>query len=348
MVTTPVPARPRLLRRLAPVLGLLVLSPVCAEYLSGYDGNAGRPLVLLGGLLFLAPLYGAVAVLIREAARRTGRGWPTVLLLALAMGVVQSGLVDQSLFNPAYRDIAYWDDMRASTLVPGTGVSAELALTFLFGHMVWSFAAPIALVEALAPRDLARRPWLGWFGTSVLAVLYAAAALLVLDDHLDTEGFVAAPGQLVGAAAVAAALVVAAFALPRRAAGGVSVPGDTARVRGNRGRAPSPWAVGAAVLAAMTVNVFLPQTWPGVAAEAALLAALAVLLFTASRREGWSGRHVVLVAGAPLLVTAAFSFATTPLGDPVSPLAKYGSNGFFTLLVVALVAWGHHRARVAA
>jgi hypothetical protein len=207
---------------------------------------------------------------------------------------------------------------------------------------------------------VAHRPWLGWFGTSVLVVLYAAAAYLVLDDHLATQGFVAAPGQLAGAAAVAVGLAVVAFALPRRAAGGGPSSGspgsaptafadaafaDTAPRRLSRRPAPAPWAVGAAVLAAMAVIVFLPPTWPGVAAEAALLAATAALLLAASRREGWSGRHVVLVAGAPLFVTAALSFVTTPLGDPVSPLAKYGSNAFFTLLVVALVAWGHHRAR---
>ncbi|SNR42784.1 hypothetical protein [Actinomadura mexicana] len=45
-------------------------------------------------------LVVAVAVLIREAARRTGRGWPTIVLLGAAFGLVQAGLIDQSLFNP--------------------------------------------------------------------------------------------------------------------------------------------------------------------------------------------------------------------------------------------------------
>src|SRR5581483_5865874 len=53
--------------RWLPALGLLLLSPVCAEYLIGYDQIIGRPRELLAGLLILAPLYGAVAVMIREA-----------------------------------------------------------------------------------------------------------------------------------------------------------------------------------------------------------------------------------------------------------------------------------------
>ena len=67
-------------RRWAAVAALVVLSPICAEYLIGYLEGADEPLGLLAGLLILAPLYGTVAVLIREVVRRTGRGWPTILL----------------------------------------------------------------------------------------------------------------------------------------------------------------------------------------------------------------------------------------------------------------------------
>ncbi|WP_017599077.1 hypothetical protein [Nocardiopsis lucentensis] len=337
MSTTRVTARPRprLHRRLPPVIGLLMLSPVCAEYLIGYDSNVGRPLVLLGGLLVLAPLYGAVALLIRETARRTGRGWPTILLLALAFGIVQAGLVDQSLFNPDYRNIDYWDDMRDPTLIEGIGVSADMGLTFLLGHTVWSFTAPIALVEALAPRELARRPWLGWFGTSVVALLYLAAAYLVFDDHLATEGFVASPGQIGGAATATALLVLVALALPRRRADGTAA---------SPCGAPAPWLVGGlTLLVALGTSWFLPPTWPGIAAELGALAGLGALIWAWSRREGWSGRHVVLVAGAPLVLNGLTSFAVQPLGEPVAPLLKYGSNAFFALLVIGLIAWGYAR-----
>jgi hypothetical protein len=70
-------------------------------------------------------------VLIREITRRTGRGWPTILLLGAAFGLVQAGLIDQSLFNPGYLDnddptwAQAWREERQATLIPGLGISAS-------------------------------------------------------------------------------------------------------------------------------------------------------------------------------------------------------------------------------
>ncbi len=125
-------------------------------------------------------------MLIREAARRAGRGWPTILLLSFAAGLVQAGLIDQSLFNPSYRDIPYWDDMRLPTYLPGLGFSAYMALNFLGGHMIQSFAAPIAVIESLHPK-VARAPWLGRPGLVLMTVLYLGAAAVVLVDQSRTE-----------------------------------------------------------------------------------------------------------------------------------------------------------------
>ena len=85
--------------RWLPVLGLVVLAPVCAEYLWGYDDSTGHPGTLLGNLIVFTPLYGAPALLIREVARRRGLGWPGILLLAAAFGVVEAAIVDQSMWS---------------------------------------------------------------------------------------------------------------------------------------------------------------------------------------------------------------------------------------------------------
>ena len=95
-----------------PALGLFVLAPVCAEYLWGYDDSTGHPGTLLGNLIVFSPLYGAPALLIRELARRRELGWPGLLLLAAAFGVVQAAIVDQSMWSTDYRDIPYWEDCR--------------------------------------------------------------------------------------------------------------------------------------------------------------------------------------------------------------------------------------------
>jgi hypothetical protein len=82
-----------------PVLVLIVLAPTIAE-------------VLLGNLLFNGTfvwqlvidtvLYGSGAILVREVARRRHLGWLGIVVLALAYGVVEEGLVLQSLFNPHF------------------------------------------------------------------------------------------------------------------------------------------------------------------------------------------------------------------------------------------------------
>jgi hypothetical protein len=79
------------------VVTLFLVAPLVAEYLLG-----DLPLNLLPALVLLAPAYGGAAVLIRETARRTGRGWPTMLTLGAAYTFIGEGLVSQSLFNPDY------------------------------------------------------------------------------------------------------------------------------------------------------------------------------------------------------------------------------------------------------
>ena len=74
-----------------PPLALAVLAPVCAEYLWGYDDSTGHPGTLVGNLIVFTPLYGCPALLIREVARRRGLGWPGIVLLAAAFGVVEAG-----------------------------------------------------------------------------------------------------------------------------------------------------------------------------------------------------------------------------------------------------------------
>lgn len=149
-------------RKKSPVApAVFLFAPVSAEYLIGYDDIIGDPAVLIFGLLIFGPLYGAPAVLIRETTRRAGRGWPSMLLLGLAFGLVQAGLVDQSLFNPAYRAIPYWDNLRE----PSPGFSGWLPTGVAFGAVV------VWLV--LVGRWSRRR---GWGGLHVLAA--AAGSLL--------------------------------------------------------------------------------------------------------------------------------------------------------------------------
>ena len=347
-----------------PVLGLLLLSPVCAEYLVGYDMTIGDPAALLQGLLVLGPLYGGPALLLREIARRAGGGWGAILLLATAYGLVQAGLIDQSLFGLEFSaDTPAWAEGRAGTPIPGTGVDADHLLSFVGGHVIWSFAAPIAVVEAITGRRGAE-PWLGGVAAGLLLVLYALAAAFIWSDVASG----AAPAQLAVTVLLALALAAMAVLLPRSlrsgstaetAGGSKRTPASSRRPdaveyelsheRGERhdgALAPSPWLVGPAAAALLLITQVLSGTggWIGVAVVAAALIALGLLIIRWSRRAGWGQAQILALAGAALLVRAGLSFAVEPLGS-VDLGTKYATNASLLLLTLLLLAISAVRVR---
>ena len=314
-----------------PALGLFVLAPVCAEYLWGYDDSTGHPGTLVGNLVVFSPLYGAPALLIREVARRRELGWPGILLLAAAFGVVEAAIVDQSMWSTGYRDIPYWSDMSVPTYVEPIGLSLYLALSFVGGHVILSIGSPTALVQTLTPRRR-HEPWLGPVVLWVVAALYLGACAVVLADAHDTGEATATWGQLVGSAAAALALAVAAFRVGSRPA--MIVPG----------RVPAPLAVGALAFAAMTGWVAIPPSRVGTTLVAAIALAVTVVVWRWSHRGDWGASHVLALASGAVVAAGCYAFWTTPIGD-VSDSEKYGHNVALLLLMLGLSAWGVRRAR---
>jgi hypothetical protein len=306
--------RPSLPRRIAPALGLLLLAPWVGEFLLG-----NVPAGLLVALPFLVPLYGGGALLIREVVRRAGRGWPTMFALAAAYGVIEAGLVDQSLFNPSFGDL----DTPAVTPVPALGISAYNALAYVIGHTVWSIGVPIALVELLTP---GRRttPWLGRPGLALTGVLYLLGCAIVHSDVRDTEGFLATPGQLAGAATAALALVVAGFAVGNRTVAPGARP------------APPPWSLGLFSFALASGFFAAPESWPGVILGILLLCLAAAYVRHWSRRPGWGARHQLALAAGALLTYAWGGFVLTRLIRPDDEVALVG-NAVFALIAIALL-----------
>jgi hypothetical protein len=319
------PPPPSVNRMVALVLGLLVLSPVCAEYLSAYDTSTGNPVALLGGLIVLAPLYGAPALLIREVARRRGTGWPGVLAFALAAGVLQAGVVDQSLFSSDYRGISWWPEVYRATEIPGLGISAYLSTTFLAGHVLWSFTIPILLIEQLAPAR-ARTPWLRTRGLVVLLVLYLLAAGLVLGDHLQQPGDHAAAVQVAGALLVAAVLIGV----------GLRAGGDPPD------RPGPPRAVAAALgLAVGAVANLAPATWPGVV----LIGAGLVVLLAVPRQGRWPDRALAATGAGILLALAAAGAVNGPIGHvPTGARVAHHVGAVTLVLVLGVLATRPRRA----
>jgi len=143
--------------RLFPVAALAVFAPLMAEFVLGDQYLSGRIDAgqQIGEFVLYVLWYGMAAVLIREIARRTGRGWPTILLLGLGFALVEEGLLTQSLFNPHYLGL----DLLSYGQVGWLGIGLPWTVFVLTLHVVWSIATPIALVESLWP---GRDPIASW------------------------------------------------------------------------------------------------------------------------------------------------------------------------------------------
>jgi len=311
-------------------LGLLVVAPWAAECSWGGFPAEDLPLVVL----FLGPVYGGAAMLIREVVRRTGGGWPATALLAAAFGVVQAGLVDQSLFDRHFLDDTQFAEegrSAATTLVPGIGVSAGQAVDFIGNHVLLSICAPIALVEALTAPARRDRPWLGRPGLVGIAVLYVLGSLLVFSDDGGRKGFLLSPSQA-GLAVAAVAGVVAVALLPR-----------WRRARPCRpGRVPHPLLLGAGVLAAHLAG-WLLSGWLGVGVRLASAVLVVAAVVTWSRRPGWRRTHVVAGWSAGLLAVAAGAWAV-PTYAPASLASAVIGDAAVGLVAITLVTAAYRRA----
>ncbi|MRK01216.1 hypothetical protein GEV27_06740 [Aeromicrobium sp. S22] len=277
------------------VATVMVAAPWLAEM--SWGGIPFAEVLLV--IAFLGPMYGGAALLIRELARRTGRGWPTVLLLAVAFGVFQAGVVDQSLFNPAYGRYDFQHPLHVEII----DISLYYLLAFVSGHVVMSITMPIVLAEAWSRHPTA--PWLTRRGLVVVAVLYVLATAVnhvgVKDE--DGGGFQASPLQAGTALLTVGLLVVAACAWSRRTTTATRVP-------------PRP------VLAALGFLAYLFYL-PGESA-AAFASGIVVVTGTClavgrwSRAAGWTDDHVFWLALGALLTGAVLPYWAEPYDVGVS------------------------------
>ncbi|MGC1362558.1 MAG: hypothetical protein WA419_09460 [Silvibacterium sp.] len=282
-------------RKISAVVTLFFVSPLVAEYLLG-----DLPLKLLAALIVLAPAYGGGAILIRETVRRTGRGWPTMLLLGAAYTLIGEGLVTQSLFNHDYLKMHM--HLLDHAYIPALGIGGWWTLFMLNLHTFWSMGVSIALVEALFPAE-ADAPWLGRVGDSVVAVVFVLGSAANFGIGFKQNHFVASNAQLLSAAVLSVLLMVSAFLIPAR----------RSRVAG--GMAPSPWITGAVafVLGMGVMNTPPKWGWAAVATLVAVDAVFLVLITFFSRQARWSALHTLSLAAGAALAYGIHAFTQRPL-----------------------------------
>lgn len=157
------------MKRIPPALVLYFLAPVVGELLSG----SAPPIEFFSpfGLLLLPALYGSGAILARELALRWDKRWPTILVLGLAYGIIEEGLMVKSFFDPAWPDLGL-----LGVYGRWGGVNWVWSLFLTIYHAVYSIATPIFLVELLYPEHRDDR-WVGRRGMITLSLLLLAVVL---------------------------------------------------------------------------------------------------------------------------------------------------------------------------
>jgi hypothetical protein len=312
---------------MAPLFSLLLLAPLIAEYLLGS---------LSFGQMTLFPvmtlLYGGGAVFIRELARRSGRGWPTILALGVAYGLTEEAVSTLSLFNPTYMGAHLLD----RGFVPALGIAVPWTIYVLCLHSVWSIAVPIALVESLFP---GRRttPWVGRVGLCVMGAVFALGVAAVGAGSRRMNPFRPSAAEMGVSVLLIASVSAAAFLLFRPRPPAPADPGP---------RCP-PWAMGLVAFACGSLFHFMNYgsgsslpTPVILGIELGLIAFVLAAVSASARSPRWSAENNDAVATGALLVYCWWGFALTAA---IHGKASLAGQCFPLGVVLALLAYRRFR-----
>jgi len=324
------------LRRIAPALLLLILAPLIAEFLLG-DFSVHQ----LGVLAALLPQYGGGALLVRETARRRGKRWPTMILLALAYALIEEGLTTQSLFNPDYAGQRLLDYGYMAAI----GTSLDWTVFVLTIHVVWSIGCGIAIAEAVAGERWSE-PWLRMPGYVATALLFLLGCVATAAFTMKASPYVATPAQFSTVTVLALGAIV--LALRWRSQPGVRIATEPP---------PRGWVLGiVATVLASAFQLIAFRGWQLLPAALSLvvmlaLIAVALALFARwARRPVWGPGHSLALAVGAVVTYGWLGIARmlldgrTALGIPATRLDVIGQ--FLILLAVLALTWlGARRSR---
>lgn len=355
--TTISPPLPRI--RIWPaLLTLYFLSPLIGEVLSN-----STPIAMFVtnpfAFIYLPALYGSGAILVRELVRRRGLGWPSILLLGAAYGILEEALVVTSWFNP------YWPDICNRAMTPPQGLcdysrvldtNVVWALSLTLYHATVSIAIPILLTERLFPH-LAERPWLKRGGLAGFSIWLTLISLFGLTGF----GFLMFRDQGYTHPPLAPYLVALFLAMGciwlglhcRTRSSGALVwpvhPTSTRRVR----RVPRLWFLRLFGFVAVFVYFALPSAlqsadapaWVTVAVLAGVIALGVWRIRAWARRPGWTTRHQLAlssgVLGFFILVFAPILEVAGQINGKVTRGTSLFALAFLVLLIA--LAWRERR-----
>jgi hypothetical protein len=297
---------------------LFFLAGLIPESIATFNSPPRLLLARPAAFVFISAFYGSVALLVREYMRRRASGWPGVLLLGLAAGAVNEGIIAGTWYKVQYPGYA---------MIGGFDPAVAVGLTVF--HALVSTLLPIALVELMFPAVASVR-WLRPAGRWLCLVLLAITT---------ATGFAATTHQGPRLAVLAGVLATVAVALrladqpahatprPAPSVGRLRLAGAGATVTFYSLFAVVPGLVAAGVPAAAR------RPWQLL--FMLLMAGFCWVVVDVGRdwvtRTGWGGRQR-LAAITGVLLPAIFASVLLPVG-------WQGLEPLVTLPALGLLCW---------
>ncbi len=324
--------------RNGPIVTLLLLAPVISEVLYGAT-RTSTILVLLPEIM----TWGCGALIIRYWVRRWRRGWPSMLLLGLALAVAEECIMQQTSFAP----------LIGAGLQPygrALGVNWVYLLWALGYESVWVVLVPVQFTELLFPGQ-ARRLWLRTRGMLIAVAVFVFGGVVAWYSWTQmarVQMFHMPPYSppalyVLGALAVILLLILAARRLPAPRHLSDSEPGHAPNPH-----PPNPWLVAALLClfgSPWTAFVLIAYgTFPQIPLGWVLTAALAwaalplLLMIRWTRKSMWGDpQRYAMVFGAVLACTlGGFVLFKVSGALPIDWIGKSILNAAFMAWLVLL------------
>lgn len=311
----------------APGVFLFFIAPIIGELLSGSTppNSFFNPLTLL----FLCFLYGGGAIITRELMLYWGKGWPTLLTLGVAYGVIEEGLQVKSFFDPHWKDLGL-----LGTYGRWLGVNWVWSVQLVTYHAIFSIAIPILIVSLLFPKRSTER----WAGPRALLLIIAMFILTIVLGSLFLFTYRPPLLPYLITLVIAAGLILLARYMPRSIT--VTKSTDVAQ----------PLRFGLVgflgTLTLFLINWILPTTltpfWVTILLTLLLdLGVAFVILRMSSNGLGWTGQHqVALVCGA-----LAFFVLLAPIAEITQRQRDPAGLTFVALIIAGLLYLLNRRIR---
>jgi hypothetical protein len=315
---------------IAPVVTLLVLSPVIGEVLSG-----ATRLSFLFALVPEIMVWGCGAVMIREAVRRWQGGWASLMLLGMGLAIAEEFIIQQTSVAP----LPWLGETPAYGRV--WGVNWPYFVYMLGYETVWIVLVPIRVTELIFPARR-REPWLRVRGLALSAVVFLAGSLMawfLWTQNARPNVFhvpVYHPPLLTLLLGATAIVLLAGGAYPARRTSQIARPRAL----------PPPWVVALAAFAlglpwyVLMVLVFAPRPdlplWMPMAAASAWAIGACFLIGRWSKASGWQERHSWALCLGAMLVCMVGGFLGASTWSRLDIAAKAAFNVIAVLGMVLL------------